>query len=195
MSYHYYPLDYKPHESTPSEYYLQYGEVYKNAIQILLEKFMKKPPMHDYSLAPILFLLRQYIELQLKGIIMSCEESHRVIGKHDIVYLYERANKAIEKRYGIARLGQPNKDVVRFIYSLGEFDKKAQAFRYPETKDGKDFFDSPIKMDPWLRKQVISLPDLNEIAQKVIGDLEGIEGYLDFMKENEEEYLANLERP
>jgi len=116
---------------------------------------MKRPPMHDYSLAPILFLLRQYIELQLKGIIMYNEYSHEVIKEHDIVYLYERAHETIKERYGLDELGLPNEDVVKFIHSLGEFDKNAQAFRYPETSGGKDFFDEPTEIDPWPHEKMV----------------------------------------
>jgi len=194
MGYHYYPLDYKPYESTPAEYYLQYGEAYKNTIQILLREYMNRPPMHDYSLAPILFLLRQYIELQLKGIVMFCEESRRIIskGKHNIIYLYETTYKAIKKRYGSESLGQPNENVVKFIYSLGKFDDRAQAFRYPEKRNGKDFFGASIKMDSWLHEKIISLPSLNEIASKVIDALEGIEAFVEIQREYEQEYYTNI---
>jgi len=193
MSYHYYDLGYKPIGSTWSEHYLQYAEVYKDAIQVLLQEYMERPPAHDYSLAPILFLLRQYIELQLKGIIMYNEYSHEVITKHDIVYLYERALETIKERYGLDELGQPNEDTVKFIYSLREFDEKGQAFRYPETSDGNEFFDESTVIDPWLDGKITSLPELNTVAEKVIRDLEGIEGYLDLKRENEQEYFAAQE--
>lgn len=93
-----YPLEYKPIGSRKSDDYLQYAEVYKEAIRSLIKKFSEEPPMHDYSLAPILFLLRQYIELQLKGIIIYGEYSAEVIGTHNIVFLYEEALKAIQKK-------------------------------------------------------------------------------------------------
>jgi len=53
----------------------------------------------------------------------------------------------------------------------------------------------PLSAVFWFHEKIISLPDLNDIAEKVIGDLEGIEGYLDFMKENEEEYYTNVDEP
>jgi hypothetical protein len=190
---HYYPLDYKPEEANQSEQYLNYAQVHKDAIQILLKEYLEHPPMHDYSLAPILSLLRQYIELQLKGIIMYHEHSLETIVSHDIISLYEKARKTIEERYGSSELGPSNEDVVRFISSLGKFDPKAQAFRYPTRKDGKEFFSESERMDAWLRERIISLPLLSDIAEKIIGDLEGIEGYLDLKKENEEEELGNAE--
>jgi len=190
---HYYPLDYKPEEANPSEQYLNYAQVHKDAIQILLKEYLEHPPMHDYSLAPILSLLRQYIELQLKGIIMYREHTPEPIVSHDIIWLYEKARKTIEEMYGSSELGPSNGDVVRFISSLGKFDPKAQAFRYPTHKDGKDFFSESERMDTWLHERIISLPLLSDIAEKIIDDLEGIEGYLALKKENEEEELGNAE--
>ena len=191
MRYLYFPLGYKPEGSSKSDDYLQYAEVYKDVIQFLFQKFSEEPPIHDYSLAPILFLLRQYIELQLKGIIIYGEYSAEVIGTHDIVFLYEKAMKAIEEKYGTDMLGEPDKDAEKFIYALGSFDKKGELGRYPETREGVAFFDLIKEMDPWLHDKIRSFSALSEIAEKVIEDLEGMEGYLDNMSDNEEESLAN----
>jgi len=193
MHYVYYPLDYKPDHANQSDEYLQYAVVYKDTIQLLLKRYLEDPPIHDYSLAPILSLLRHYIELQLKGIIMHSEENHKPIVSHDIITLYEKARKKIQEKYSLKELGEPNDDVVKFLKSLGEFDPKAQAFRYPTRRDGTDFFSESIKMDSWLRDRLISLPLLNDVAEKIIGDLEGIEGYLDLKKWNEDEEHTNAE--
>jgi hypothetical protein len=193
MHYVYYPLDYKPDYAKQSEQYLQYAEVYKDTIQLLLKAYLKHPPIHDYSLAPILALLRQYIELQLKGIIMYPEETNEPIVSHNIISLYQKAHKKIEEKYSLKELGKPNEDVVKFMRRLGEFDPKAQAFRYPTRKDGTEFFDKSQEIDAWLHERIISLPLLNDVAQKIIGDLEGIEGYLDLKKWHEDEACANAE--
>ena len=186
-----YPIDFRPDYALKSEEYLQYAEVYKDAIQNLLNNFSMEPPFHDYSLAPVLLLLRQYIELQLKGIIFY-EESHpNVIGNHDIVFLYREAIKAVEKKYGTELLGKSNPDVEKFIMLLGKFDPKGEASRYPETRDGHSLHDKIEKMDSWLYEQITSLSALIQISAKIFGDLEGIEGYLDLMKENKEESYAN----
>ena len=192
MNHRYYPLDYKPKGSPKSEDYLQYAEVYKDIIRFLFKKFSEEPPIHDYSLAPILFLLRQYVELQLKGIIIYGKYSAEVIKNHDIVFLYHEAMKAIEGKYGLKMLGKPNSDAEKFIYALGNFDKRGEFGRYPETKESVAFHDKIKEMDAWLYDRIASLSALFEIAENVIGDLEGMEGYLDIMSSNEEESLANL---
>ncbi len=73
-----YPLNYRPEYLPIAVAYLEYAEVYKDAITIILADFSGQEPMHDYSLIPVLALLRQYIELQLKGIIMYCENREGV---------------------------------------------------------------------------------------------------------------------
>ena len=99
--------------------------------------------------------------------------------------------KAIKEKYGVNMLSEPNKDAEKFIYALGNFDKKGELGRYSETREGVAFFDKIKEMDPWLHEKIISFPALSEIAEKVIGDLEGMEGYLDISSESEEESLAN----
>jgi len=187
----YYPLDYKPKKSTPADLYLQYAEVYKDAITILLAEFSEHEPMHDYALTPVLALLRQYIELQLKGIIMYHESpaTHKPRKGHNISCLYRLAHKTVEEKYPVPKA---NKEVSQFIESLGKIDPKGQLFRYPETLEGKDFRGVSEKIDPKLYKQIMSISSLREIVEKVFNDLEGLEGYLDFMKENEEEAMRNF---
>ncbi len=186
-----YPIDFKPDYALKSEEYLQYAEVYKDAVQIILNSFSKGPPFHDYSLAPVLLLLRQYIELQLKGIIFYEEPYPSVIGNHDIVFLYKEAMRSVANKYGTELLGKSNPDAEKFIILLGKFDPKGEAFRYPETRNGLSFHDKIRKMDSWLYTQITLLSALVQISEQIFGDLEGIEGYMDSMKGNKEEAYAN----
>jgi len=190
MNYNEYPIGWKPKYATMAHVYLQYGSVYKDAITTLLEEYLENRPRHDYSLAPILFLLRQYIELQLKGFIMYHEKIHKVERNHDIHGLYRKAWKIITERYGISEIGAPNEDAEKFIRVLGNFDRKGQAFRYPERSDGTEIFCNPEEIDGWLYERITSLDSLADLAEKLIGDLEGIEGYLEIKKEQEQEMIA-----
>lgn len=47
-------------------------------------------------------------------------------------------------------------------------------------------------IDPMFRQQIISISRLKKIVKKVFGDLEGLGGYLDYQRENEEETIRNL---
>ncbi|RLI39374.1 hypothetical protein DRO69_14360 [Candidatus Bathyarchaeota archaeon] len=187
-----FPLDYKPEWASPAEEYLEYAEVYKDAVLILLNEFTKQEPIHDYALAPVLFLLRQYIELQLKGIIMYFESpaTHRPIKAHDIFSLYRKTHEVVEKRYKVPKA---NEEVSKFIEGLGKFDPKGEMFRYPETTIGEDFRDRCKRLDRKLYEQITLVPKLKEITEKIFQDLEGLEVYLDFMKESEEEAMIYYE--
>lgn len=186
-----YPLNFNPSWTPKSESYFAYADVYKDAITSLLKDFSKKPPIHDYSLAPVLFLLRQYIELQLKGIIFFGKLPSKAEKRHDIIFLYSEALNWVREKYGTERLGDPHPDVVRFINSLGKFDAKGEAFRYPETVEGEAFAEKIEKMDSWLYDRITTVNSLSDVAGKIFDNLEGIEGYMDIMSENEQEGWAN----
>lgn len=181
---YYYPIDYRPEYSPKAEAYIQFASVYNDAVTILLKEYMDQRPLHDFSLAPVLSLLTQYIELILKGIILHCRcGPHEPIGGHDIAKLYRTAVDEMKERF--ACLGKANEDAERFILILGEFDKKSQTFRYPEARQGESFQFAEI--DGWLYERACTIPKLKDIAEKVIGDLDGLAAFVELQKENEEE--------
>ena len=79
----------------------------------------------------------------------------------------------------------------RFIFILGEFDKKSQAFRYPEGRKGETL--QFAEMDKWLYDRLCIVEGFIDISQKVIGDMDGIVGFVEFLLENEEESIRNFE--
>ena len=80
---------------------------------------------------------------------------------------------------------RPNSKVERLISLLGNYDPKGEVFRYPETLDGESVFRKPMDAD--LRDMVMTIEGLTESCKLIFGDLEGLEGWLDNIKENEEE--------
>jgi len=93
------PIDYKAsdiNDYEKAEVYLQYAAVYKDAIEILLKDFSNHHPPHDYALAPLLALLRHFIEIQLKGIIMHGEELP-IIGRYLYLVLIKILILSLEK--------------------------------------------------------------------------------------------------
>ncbi|XES76287.1 MAG: hypothetical protein ACBZ72_08875 [Candidatus Bathyarchaeia archaeon] len=187
----YYPIDFFFDGTPKSEQYFVYADVNKQAVELLLDAFSEESTAHSHSLAPVVYLLRQYIELQLKGIIAFNEECHVVWRTHNIQSLYEEAMRNVKKQYGTDQIGQANPEVEKFILALSNFDPKCEAFRYPETVDGESFAELAEKMDPWLYETITVFEKFADIATKVIDDLEGIEGYLDIMWANEQEGFAN----
>jgi hypothetical protein len=188
----YFPLDTTFPWSKRSDGFLQYGEVFKDCIEAIIEKYAENRPFHDYALAPIIFLLRQYIELQLKGIIIMCKGSLPQPDKHhNIETLYNDALAAVDEKCGKENVGKANADAEKFIKDLGKFDSKGEAFRYPETKGGEEYCKKISQADGWLYERLTAFDEFADIAKKVIGDLEGIEAYLDIFDENEQEQFAN----
>lgn len=186
MSYPYYYLIYKPKGSTTADGLLSYAEVYRDATEKLLKEYLEEPPRPVFSIAPLLYLLRHYIELQLKGIIKWVVPSYKPPrGKgHDIKLLYEKALHEINEKYGLEQLGQSDGDCEKFIKTLGETD--ASLARYPQTVGEEDF-----EIDGWLQGKICTLTDFNDIAGKVIRSLEGVEGFLTMKHETEQETWAN----
>jgi hypothetical protein len=185
-----YPISYISH-SSKSKAYFTYAKVFRQAINLLLDEFIENPPLHSHSLAPVVFLLRQYIELQLKGIIAFGEGEHKVNKSHNIQSLYENAKLNVKEKYGLDGLSKPHSDVPRFIKCLSDFDIKGEAFRYPERTDGIGFGELSATMDKWLFEEITDLDKFFDIAQKVIKYLENIEGYLVYMHDQQQEKDSN----
>lgn len=151
---------------------------------------MKHPPIHDYALAPVIFLLRQYIELQLKGVFFQCGGTSKVEKSHDIIRLYHEAFEAMKKEYGAEAVGNPNPETEKFVYSLGSFDPTGQTFRYPETSKGEGFSKRIERMDAWLYGKITGIQDLSDVVTKIIADLEGLEACLEELEEGRQEEMG-----
>ena len=185
---YYFPIDYRPEGESISSSYTQFAFVYKEALERLIHDFTSNHPIHDYSLAPAAMLLIHYIELTLKGVIYYCSnEEHKPIGTHDISYLYKKASDDVISRFG--NPGKANDEVERFILLFGDFDKKSQALRYPETREGEAL--QFAEMDDWLYNRLCTIEGLIDISKKVMGDLDGIVGFIEFQLEREEETARN----
>jgi hypothetical protein len=187
-----YPLDASFPWTTRDASFLQYAEVYKDCIETSMDKFRISPPIHDYALAPLLLLLRHYIELQLKGIIVHCKDDLPNTDKHhDIGNLFRKAVKTVAETYG--QSGKPNDDTESFIMELSKFDPEGEAFRYPETRDGKEFSKKIEIMNKWLYENLTDLQQLSEVIAKTIEDLEGLEDFIDEIDEAENEARESMQ--
>ena len=100
-----YPLDHTLPWDSRKDGFLQYAFVYKDCVELLLENYEKKPPSHDYGMAPTLFLLRHYVELQLKGILLFCNDDLKN-PNHNIAELYKKTMKTVSEIYGKENIGK-----------------------------------------------------------------------------------------
>jgi len=176
-----YPLEYDPSPSDRSEAWLQYAEVYLDAIKELLS-WLKDRQLgyHDYQILPLLFLFRHYLELQLKGLIVQTGAKFRH-KDHNLRELLNIIKPHDDKRY----LTKSPK----LISQLSVLDEKSDVFRYPEDTKGKRYFQN--KKNP-IYEQLIRLASLEQIIIITTKELENLEGYFDAVKDSQNEETNSL---
>lgn len=167
-----YPLDYTLPSDSRADRYLQYAIAYKDCVEFLIENYEKKKPSHGYGLTPVLFLLRHYVELQLKGLLIFCGNDLKKLD-HDISKLYNETRETVNNRYG-KNIGNPDPEVEDFLLYLGEKDKGGDLFRYPETIGGTDFSETFRTADNWFYEAITDIQKLKSLVKKVIYDIDGL---------------------
>lgn len=115
---------------------------YKNAADALIEDAISSKDNFklDTFVFPALFLYRQYIELTLKGLIISLSELEKEekIKKfesynHDLIKLWEDFVKICSDL--LNDKSDPVQSVIeKYIHEFSKIDKRSFAFRYPFTK-------------------------------------------------------------
>ncbi len=158
---------------------------YKQAGDLLSEYVTEAHRNQDTLVYPIVFLYRQYIELQLKQLIRDGNrllEVHDDFPKHhDIWRLWKACRKILEE----VEPESPKTDfdaVEEGIQQFSQVDPNSMAFRYPMDKDGA----------PLVNLRHINLRNFSEVVNRVAALLEGasccISSYLDAKEEMESYY-------
>jgi hypothetical protein len=116
-----------------------YASGYKEAADALVERLESKASGQDTLVYPILFLYRQYIELQLKLTIRTCrhllEDGDDFPTGHRIDRLWGELDKLLRQAFpdeSTTELDQTG----RLISEFAKVDPLSTAFRYPVDKDG-----------------------------------------------------------
>lgn len=156
-----------------------YVSGYKNAAEILNRHVLENRVIgFDTLVYPIIFLYRQYIELQLKSLIkygsilLDTPESFQKT--HDINKLWKKCRKILEKIYEEEEDLESLSEIEEGIYQLSEIDPSSEAFRYPADKKGQKTLQGITH---------INLKNIYEVMTRICGLLEGadtgISVYLD----------------
>jgi len=188
--------DFIPKWQPRGDNYLNYANAYKTAVQILLDNLQNTGHDHDYQNIPLLYLFRQYIELQLTGLILYgsiisgnlSENIDEFIKKartsHNLKTLLDKLKQVeIPDEYW-------NKTVTTFITNLNQMDNRSDRFRYPENSKGQEFYkpgDSVYQNNKTFYNELNRLDILETRINDVINFLEGMETYFEIQKENYEE--------
>lgn len=152
-----------------SEHYFDYADSYRVACRILLDlECQEKGTYSEKDILPILSLFRQYVELQLKGLILEVKEKQNFCSiKHDL----EKLLSTVKKSNAEFKISS---DVEHFILFLNNFDKSGDSFRYPEDLRGNMFFKDLGKY----AKEIGRLSILYPKIYKTIYELETAESIL-----------------
>ena len=149
-----------------------YAWGYQRAGDILVEFIKDTRTDQDILVYPIVFLYRQYIELELKEIIAA---GNKLIGKydrlpacHNIDKLWKMCREVIEE----LELKGPKEDLdamEEYIRQFSEKDPSSTAFRYPVGKKGE-----PLLQD----LNYIDLINLKEVMSRIISFFNGTISYI-----------------
>ncbi|WP_156815777.1 hypothetical protein [Thioalkalivibrio sp. ALJ24] len=161
-----------------------YVEGYKRAAEVLIAHVGEERQDQDYFVYPIVFMYRQHLELQLKGIILLArrllqrpEEGHPT--HHKLNCLWSLAK-------GLARdvwadHGDPPEFAAadHFIEQFSTVDPESMAFRYPDKKDGSPSLPgiTHINFDHLQQCMNQIIPFLDSIACGVENKLDEMESH------------------
>ncbi len=167
-----------------------YSTGYKRASDILVEHLRKHGREQDFLVYPIIFMYRQYLELQLKEIITAgrrLEDDYSALPiHHELGLLWKEARKHIKNRWP----DSPEHDlnvVEACIKDFVKADPASTAFRYPLDKEG-----GRSLKDRWENLDIGKFADvMDRISSLLEGSHSGIIEHLDYKREMEREYRAD----
>ncbi len=112
---------------------------YKEAADLLVQRIEERNACQDSLVYPILFLYRQYLELEIKDLIRQSRRLQDISGDfpkhHHIGNLWSECHSLLSKISpddSVAEL----KEIARLISEFSAVDPSSMAFRYPKDKDG-----------------------------------------------------------
>ncbi|MBX9660626.1 MAG: hypothetical protein K2X00_18885 [Nitrospiraceae bacterium] len=116
-----------------------YASGYKDAADVLVQHVEQRSSGQDSLVYPVLFLYRQYLELQIKDLILQGRRIKEISGDfpkhHHIGNLWEMCHKLLSEispGESVVEL----REITRLIAEFSAVDPSSMAFRYPHDKDG-----------------------------------------------------------
>lgn len=163
-----------------------YASGYKEAADLLVERSERNRGSLDTLVYPILFLYRQYLELEIKNLIRlgrQLEDIDESFPKHHRLNdLWDTCSKILRRIAPGDSLEEQNQ-IGRLIREFCKVDPLSMAFRYPEDRDGKPSLPSLSHINVLNTKVVIGkISVILEGADAMIGE------YLSYKSEMYSEY-------
>jgi len=155
-----------------------YASAYKEAADILVQRFLEDSKGLDALTYPILFLYRHHLELRLKELIAQGQGLlHQPIDlqeQHGLVKLWQPCHKILREIW-------PKEPAVtwdtveKLIKEFDRMDPAGDSFRYPITSKKKGHQPTLPNLDR------VGIPNLYEIMQRLAsffeGHLDGVDAY------------------
>lgn len=165
-----------------SQQYVLYMTGYKNAADTLIDHVLalKNVERLDTFIFPILFLYRQFIELELKWVFLvhspadiPAKKAFIQEMKHDLCKLWSRI-KPILLEEATPEERQDVDTVEDYVMQFDRLDKSSSSFRYPIT----------MKLDQVLNdEQQINLPNLRQRMNELYHFFSGVDGKLSSIRD------------
>ncbi len=118
-----------------------YASGYKKAAKLVFKNLDSSARHHDILVYPIVFLMRQSLELLLKDIITTCYQILEIkVGIPNVHPLLELWNEAKSKldEVGLAIEKNDKSSFQKLVTQFDLFDRGSYAFRYPHDTKGRD---------------------------------------------------------
>jgi hypothetical protein len=170
-----------------SHQYVLYMDGYKTAADELVQRLLTSETAGrlDTHIFPVLFLYRQFIELELKWIFLVYSDAEVSAKKellrggksHDLIDLWKKAEPIILEG---ATLQEDVTIVEDYIRQFHELDKGSFSFRYPINKNLEQILDNQRR---------INLPNLRQRMDELYHFFNGI----DVMLSNIRDYRQDME--
>ena len=130
--------------------YLDIAMSYKKVIEYLLPYHAREEGIYsERDILPILYLIRHFFELVIKGMILKNKNDRSKIVKikenHNLSKLFDEWKK-VDSDLKVDR------DVESFIRRLGDLDFKGDTFKYPYDMQENEFFQNIQETIPEITK-------------------------------------------
>lgn len=166
-----------------------YAAGYKDAADLLVKGVEANGSGQDTLVYPVLFLYRQYLELQLKDLI---RQARRLLDKpgsfptgHHIGNLWQVCHELLSEVFPNDSVAELN-EIARLIGEFAAVDPTSEAFRYPQDRKGNATL-------PGIR--YINLRNVREVVEKISFILGGAEAqvgeHLSIKQDMEREFRGN----
>jgi len=172
-----------------SHQYVLYMNGYKTAADELIQHALasKNAGRLDTLIFPILFLYRQYIELELKWVFLVYSDADRSVKKsvisdvgHNLIKLWQKA-RAILLEDATPKEQQDVNIVEDYIEQFHKLDESSFSFRYPITKNLDQILNDERR---------INLPNLRQRMDELYHFFNGADGKLSITRD----YRQDMEK-